>query len=215
MRVRVIRPDDLLVCVVEFVNLVIEGFAPNRQLVARRGTDARVIVHLPPQRVAEKAYRQDAAPSDYVHVPSRIAGPSRLVFRVPTDRNFRIDYKLEAILELLTPCRLAIAANAVKDPGTEGGLWFLRGLWFFLFPLAVSQPGTDETAIEVPLRLILSPVEEACFAHAVEPATNRSGTASSCGIGGCRPDQEPVAGARTKPVVAEIFIGLPNGTVSR
>lgn len=173
MRVHVIRPDDLLVCELEFVGIDLKGTPPNRRLV-RQGGDACVIVHLPPQHVAEKSYREDARPSGHVLVPSRIAGPSRVAFRVPKKR-FPIDFKLEAILDLLNSCRLAIPANAVKGPETEGFLWFLRGLWFFAFPPAVAPPGPGETAIELPLRLILSPDEHAGFAHAVKPVTDVSG----------------------------------------
>ncbi|WP_280299156.1 hypothetical protein [Nocardia abscessus] len=196
MRVRAVRPDDLLVCELEFVDIDIKGPASKRRLVF--GADSRVIVHLPPQHVAEQAFPAAAPPSGHHLVPSRISGPTRVVFRVPS-KTKPVDYRLEAILDLLNSCTLSIPANAVKGPQVAGCLDFLVGFWFFLFPPAVSPPAPGQTAIELPLRLILSPDEEAGFAHAVEPATDPSGTRVELWHTRLQPRPEAGGGAENEP----------------
>ncbi len=173
MRVHIVRPDDLLVCEFEFEDIDIDGEGPDRRLVrAGRRANPRVIVHLPPQHVAEAAYRENDTPHGYV-VPSRAAGPTRVVFEVPTRPSLLpIAYRLDAILDLLNACTLAVPGNAVRGPDISGFLGFLRGLCFYWDPPDTAAPGPAETAIELPLRLILSPDERAGFAHAPRPVAD-------------------------------------------
>ncbi|MGY1901171.1 hypothetical protein [Nocardia gipuzkoensis] len=172
MRVHIVRPADLLVCDLEFEGITIEGSAPHRRLV-QAGWRAQpiVIVHLPPQHVAEQAFLEEEPPFGSVFVRSLAAGPTRVAFRVPASR-FPVDYRLDAILDLLTSCTLAVPPNAVREPRSEGLLGFLTGLLFYLNPPATAPPGRSTTAIELPLRLILSPDEHAGFAHAATPVTD-------------------------------------------
>ena len=103
-------------------------------------------------------------------VGSRVAGPSRVAFEVPA-AELPVACTLPAILELLTRCKPAVVASATRGPDLSGISGFFAGLLYYFSPPELSAPGPSETAIELPFRLILSPDEEAGFAHAADPAT--------------------------------------------
>ena len=76
---------------------------------------------------------------------------------------------LPAILELLTRCKPAVVASATRGPDLNGISGFFAGLLYYFSPPQLSAPGPSETAIELPFRLMLSPDEEAGFAHEAAP----------------------------------------------
>lgn len=173
MRVHIVRPDDLLFCELEFTEARTTGEPPQRRLIFRSG--ARVILHLPPQHVAEQAYPGMAQVGHYGSVvPSRASGPSRLVFQVPTGTS-SIAYRLDAILALLNTCTLAVPESAVRPPDTSGPRGCFHSFGFYWNPPKLTEPNPTETAIEFPLRLILSPDELAGFAHATAPVIDPVG----------------------------------------
>lgn len=130
----VVRPDDLLALRIERWNLKITPGDP--PLLEREipGRPARLIVHFPPQSIAEQTFFQ-TAPPDTTNPPApkppapepdptdgteeltpppvraRIAGESRLVVEVPPDTT--IAYTLEGVLQALTTLPLALPANAL------------------------------------------------------------------------------------------------------
>ncbi len=97
--VTVLRPEDLLVLRFQFVNFVLktESGQPARLMRIKPDKPAYIIVHFPPQHIAEQAFLEQApevsglegAMEDDSPVPppveSRLAGASRLAFRVPDD----------------------------------------------------------------------------------------------------------------------------------
>jgi hypothetical protein len=176
-RVRVLRPDDLCVCELELVGVDVAGSLPNRQLTPAAGSGDRLIVmHLPPQHVAEGAFDEREPPRERILVGSRVAGPSRIAFRVdPTA--LPVNYTLPAILELLAGSRLAVSENAGRPPPPPGCL-NLFALLVALFnpPPGPSAPGPAETAIELPFRLILSPEPESGFSHLSGPVAGTGST---------------------------------------
>ena len=135
-----LRPDDLLALEFEFANLQptadggLERAAPEQP--------AFVIVHFPPQHLAEQVFTGNPALAEPPPVHTAMAGESRLVFRLP-DALTRLPLTLPALLSWET--------------------WNLVA--------ASGPPGDLETAIEFPWRLILSPGEAARWQHTLEPFT--------------------------------------------
>jgi hypothetical protein len=181
-RIKVVRADDLLVCELELDGLQLSGASPNRRLeLAAGASEARLIVHLPTQHVAEDAFDEDPELAGRLQddhdflVRSCASGPSRVVFRVPQS-SLPADYKLAAILDLLSKCRPAVANNATRPPDGKGlsGLWAWIRYWWQA--PALTPPGPSETAIELPFRLILSPDDQAGFLHETEPVVGAAST---------------------------------------
>lgn len=172
-RVRVVRADDLLVCEFELVAMEVTGSVPARQLTHdASGAAPIVVVHLPPQHVAEAVFDQSAQPSGLRFIGSRAAKPSRVAFSIDRDA-LPIAYTLSAILKLLSTSRLAVVNSAARAPTpgrTPDRINALAVMTYLLNPPVLEQPGAAETAIELPFRLILSPEREAGFSHLSTPA---------------------------------------------
>lgn len=174
--IRIVRADDLLVCELELDGLEVAGIAPSREFRAAAGASThRLILHLPTQHVAEAAAVEQEEMVGMVAVRAergrswaRAAGPSRVVFVVPGSA-LPVPYRLAAILELLPRCSLSVPASAGRAPGWDAGLLAVLSYWYS--PPALAEPAPEETAIELPFRLILSPQEDAGFHHASEPVT--------------------------------------------
>lgn len=146
----VVRAEDLLVLRFELVNLVVEASAEGRArriVRAAPGLEARLVVHFPPQHVAEECLPADAdgrveglvAASDD-RVRARLAGGSRLAFRVP-DEVTSIPLTLDGLLawhRLEPALALDPDAPAFDEP-------------------SVRTPTGGETSIEMPYRVQLSP----------------------------------------------------------
>ncbi|MEA3186343.1 MAG: hypothetical protein QOD99_173 [Chthoniobacter sp.] len=96
--VSVVRPDDLLVLRFGFRNFKVEH-DPTTETTSLRRTNspAYLIVHFPPQSIVEEAISENDALTD-PPLEARMAGESRLVFRVP-DSISTLDYSLEALLD--------------------------------------------------------------------------------------------------------------------
>ncbi len=137
---RVVRPDDMLVLTFEFVNLPLQktGEGEERQAVLLPGKESFIIVKFQAQNIAEQAFfeatqdmnyksaGQKASPPDdpdqatsgsdeplaNLPVGSRLAQPSRLVFKVP-DGEKPIPYNLESLLDVIAKYELSVAATAL------------------------------------------------------------------------------------------------------
>ncbi|HEY5073931.1 MAG TPA: hypothetical protein VII34_04490, partial [Pyrinomonadaceae bacterium] len=139
----VLRPEDLLVLRLEFINLTLDTGGPGllRDNAVR---PSYIVVHLQPQNIAEQAFFETAAdtagngfPVKNTYVPpppaptpevtdkgepkddptgppvkARIAGPSRLVFRVP-DKIDPIPYTLKSILEKCGQYDMSVVPHAL------------------------------------------------------------------------------------------------------
>lgn len=173
--IRVLRAADLLVCELELLAIAIVGNPPRRRLVASGNGSPTIVVHLPPQHIAEPAYLDDRTPVGDVVVPSRAAGPSRVAFRVDPDA-LPVDFSLTTVLELLARSALVVPPSAEREPPPPGCL-NLPGLLRYLFMQpGLAEPGPAETAIELPFRLILSPEAEAGFEHMSVPVPGAGST---------------------------------------
>lgn len=146
----VTRADDLLALRIETVNLTVTPGSPPRMSVANPDADALLILHFPPQAIAEEVFFQTAsagyegkalappapdpalAPSTN-DVDSGVAPPpirartsaeSRIVFKVPKD--FSGDYTLQGVLAACEQFALNVPAHALP-PGSGTGLGGLLG----------------------------------------------------------------------------------------
>ncbi|MCX8159588.1 MAG: hypothetical protein N3G18_01475 [Candidatus Saccharicenans sp.] len=100
--IQAFRPDDLLLLDFEFVNLKLVNL-PKPHLVRNNASQpAYLIVHFPPQSIAEEAFYEASTPAESETpkpppVFSRISGPSRLAFLIPGEIK-EIPLTLEALL---------------------------------------------------------------------------------------------------------------------
>jgi hypothetical protein len=115
--VPVLRKDDLLYLTFRFINLKLEtGAGKPAQLVRVKPNDtAYIVVHFPPQHIGERAFLEESNDEPTPPpVPSRMAGPSRLVFEVPKD-TAAIPYTLPALLDW-SNFNLSVAPTALPPP---------------------------------------------------------------------------------------------------
>lgn len=128
LTVSVVRPKDLLVLRFQFVNLALHYREGAGNFLVRTGDKAAyLVVHFPPQNIAEQAFFETSAEENYAPakksdgspigpgdagyppagggepptpppVKARIAGPSRLAFLIPKEIT-TIPYTLEALLD--------------------------------------------------------------------------------------------------------------------
>lgn len=154
---RLIRPEDLLVLDVHLSNLqpTADGTALERIDAA---SPARLAFELAPQHVAERAYYQFATSAETPDPPpveTLAAGPSRLVFTLP-DEVASVPLTMAGLLDW-SRLQPSLAPGALP-PGTRSGP-------------RPKAPGEDDTVIEFPYRLLLSPVGEFGWWHQQAPRT--------------------------------------------
>jgi type VI protein secretion system component Hcp len=192
LRLEVVRPDDLLNIEVEAVNLRLDANSREPALVA--DDPGQLIVTFPPQTVAETAYfRSSPVPPD---LPPDVQPPPKLGERpfdppgvVGTDPTFGRD----------SVAREANASRLVFDvqPGTRlpltvEGLLEWSALDLAVSPIAaippepsdeqiaaapaIRPPEPNETALELPYRLLISPNRQAAWQHRRRTFTSRGRT---------------------------------------
>jgi hypothetical protein len=175
VQLELIRPDDLVNLEVEAVNLRVRDGSPPTLVVADQHVAAFLIVRFPPQSITETAYfewRNDklaaeadpparpdpdatssgSAPLDPPGVPgtrdatSSAAHGSRLVFELLAD--VEIPLTIEGLLDwsAFAPKVSALAAVPAQPTAEE-----------IASAPAIAAPAVDETALELPYRLVISP----------------------------------------------------------
>jgi hypothetical protein len=157
----VARGADGLLLTLSFVNLDVQprnGRPP--QLVLRDATKAgAIVVSLPSQSIFEEAIPDPGpgAPTNRT-VGALLSGPSRIVLKVPPG-SAPLGYDLPTLLDLASfPLATNPRANA------SAGV------------LPTSAPGPEETALEAPYRLVLSPPATARFQAARGPVERHQRT---------------------------------------
>lgn len=162
-----IRPEDLLFLTFVFVNLRLKTHGPDQPRLVKQADPALVLVGFPQQSFLEQAFFEAEGGVGTVSTPpvgSRISGYSRLAFQLAAGLS-DLDFSLEQLLKWshaeLEP-RLAPAAISPISPNT---------------PVAVpALPTLDQSAIEAPWRLLISPDQYGVWDHALEPVTHAGGT---------------------------------------
>jgi hypothetical protein len=188
----VARADDGLFLSLSFVNLDIQPrVRQTPQLKLRDATqDGFIAVTLPPQSIFEQTVPGpgDVAPTS--PLPALLSGPSRVVLKVPKG-TAAFDYDLPTILNLVA-FPLSTSARANVSMSTQPG--------------PADEPGPNETAIEAPFRLFLSPPDTARFHAARTPVKRNNRTelwhARGVVIGGLQDGPLPVRAIWSKDIAA-------------
>jgi hypothetical protein len=195
-RIAVRRSDDHLALDFELVNLRLlteDGAAP-RIMPEDAAQHSLLIVHFPPQHIAEQAFR--AAPGAQTTARAVLANPSQLVFDVSD--------------AIQADGHLPLTIDALLD-------------WQRFQPVVAPLPGGapgERTAIEVPYRLLLTPDAAATWRHNLHPVSAvADGTVwtelwqtrlSTRPDNPGQPPREPLPGERTVQVIAARLPNAPD-----
>ncbi|HKX41758.1 MAG TPA: hypothetical protein VJO99_11405 [Burkholderiaceae bacterium] len=137
----VVRPSDLLALRLELVNMSVKPGTPPLLTRGIKGQPAFIVLHFPPQAIAEQVYFQAAVPGtkaprvpngapapsapnlsekpDAPPIRARTANESRLVFKVD-DPGFSVPWRLADVLAACEKLALSVPANAL--PRSSGRL---------------------------------------------------------------------------------------------
>lgn len=158
------RRNDQLSLKFDFYNLVRDTRAGQPSQLIRKfpGLGTFVVVTFPPQSVAEQAFTYEDTNAQGP-AGALVSGPTRLVFAVPESIT-KVPFTMTGLLDWF-PWALNLTPSAAGVAG-----------------LAPHAPTPSETSIELPWRLILSPVAEPAragttapeptWAHASKPVTH-------------------------------------------
>jgi hypothetical protein len=183
------RPDDLLVCTLRFVGF---AFLRDPPRLDRAADDAYVVVEFQPQSFGEEAYllvsntpnkvvqpplpevttdpnypkqnvvgADDSVPASLPAARIRMAGPSRVVIAMPAAQE-SVPFNLASILAAVRDWPMRLAPGAIPD----------------LSPSLIGpqQPAENVTTLELPYRLLISPLDPATWRHSAAPVTSSGRT---------------------------------------
>ncbi|MFK7849046.1 MAG: hypothetical protein AB8G77_27405 [Rhodothermales bacterium] len=141
LKVQMIRPEDFLTLGFEFYNVQLQdngdelgiaapGGGPTitgPKLIA--GGNAYMVVHFPPQNIAEEVFPEgaNAAAPDPPPVKAMFSGQSRIAYKIPA--NTAIPYTLEGLLQACSDLSMNLAPNA-RAPEINRLVDFLGGLGY-------------------------------------------------------------------------------------
>src|SRR5215207_3878929 len=195
LRLELLRPDDLLNLEITAVNLRLAGETDDQALVVDDpALPARLTVGFPPQTITETAYfrsspvpAEDPPPDPIAPKPppppderdfdppgsigparsstGRIANPSRLGFDVSDGA--RLPFTIEGLLDW-SALRLSVSPLAAIPPDAPDEQ--------IAAAPAIRPPEADETALELPYRLLISPNRHVGWQHRSRPFTSRGRT---------------------------------------
>ena len=192
--VSVLRRDDLLALDFRCYNLALEGGGGIPPQLVRK--DSARPAHLTatfdaPQNIAEQAFLETYdPPAAKNHQPppadpqslagetpplpgrvgTRAAGPSRLAFRLPSG-TAALPYSLTGLLNWVALEQSVAPVAAAPDPRQDGAGRILPQPQPAPAPPPIVEPGEDETSIEAPWRLNLSPNYSGAWAHSIDAVT--------------------------------------------
>ncbi len=129
------------------------GRGPPRLVRIDESSDALLVVGFPGQHIAEEVFNEAASGQDAsisLPVRSKIAQPTRLVFRVPSGVDF-VELTLQSLLEW------DLLEFQISNSRVDG---------------QSSMPFTGRSRIELPVGLALSPDPAARWAHATHPVAH-------------------------------------------
>jgi hypothetical protein len=180
----------LLVCTLRFAGFV---FLRDPPRLDRAANDAYIVVEFPPQSFGEEAFLlvsdqgvakpdpqqnqnlevtqnpdyppqnvprpDDPVPASLPAARIRMAGPSRVVVMMPAGQE-SVAFDLPSILAAVRDWPMRLAPAAVPDPAPIPIL------------LGPQQPAENVTALELPYRLLMSPLDPATWRHSLAPVTS-------------------------------------------
>ncbi|MDO9042423.1 MAG: hypothetical protein Q7U64_08795 [Desulfocapsaceae bacterium] len=143
-----LRPHDLLFLLFRFLNLRLKTKGDVARLVKQGTAPPRMVVVFPPQSIGEQSFleKENTANNEKVTVPatSRLSGQSRLVF----DMENGVPFNLESLLDWTDTNNALIGPHLAPTAGAT-----------VASTVSICKPDGDETAIEAPFRLVISPDE--------------------------------------------------------
>lgn len=202
--IQLLRPDDLVAIDVKVTNARLDTSVPDQPRLVRdvQGQAVLLIFRFAPQSIAEQAYFEtspiDPAPTypppfnpppssppltlppalpGAPEIPSlpgvplaRMSGDSRLVFRLPSQLD-GLPYSITGLLdwthlEPVLPPAAQVPPGAAHAPGQA--------------PPVIAEPATEETALELPYRILVAPNVTAqtspAWRHAIMPVNHAGRT---------------------------------------
>jgi len=118
----VVRTEDLLALRFEMHNLVVAGDPP--RLKKQRSGTATLVVHFPPQSIAEQAFYETSPGAQHTERPgparARIAGESRLAFKIPD--GFDAPYTLKGLLDAMSGLESAVCPTALPPQAQRASI---------------------------------------------------------------------------------------------
>ncbi len=190
----VVRPGDLLALRIELVNLKVTPDSPPVLSYGTKGQPAFIVLHFPPQAVAEQVFFQAAVPgSNPPNVPdgappqtdvndasenpapppirARIADESRVAFKVP--ESFSTPYTLADVLAACEQLAINVPANAL--PRATPSRVIGRG--GFTAAQLAKLPASQRAAFSaLALRSALLSVQEGPGSSVMQARVSQSGT---------------------------------------
>lgn len=187
--IEITRPDDLLRLRIEGRNVRVHRGADGDALVVEDSAHpAFLLIHFPPQSIAERAYYEaksvkvdvdppppappTPAPPPAGEVPpppgsvtARLSHGSRLAFRLPSDT--RIPLTIEGLLDW---SGFELSVNAIAALGAQPSPAQVAAA------PAIARPAETETALELPYRLVISPTAAVRWVHRRAPFTSKGRT---------------------------------------
>lgn len=182
LTIDILRPDDLVALTIEAQNLKLDASDPKKPVLVidDKSSPAYLIVTFPPQSIAETAYfevgnvKSDPPFNTPPPVPplgttddkldpagqtrSRMAGPSRLVYKLPKSVT-KIPYDLQSLLDW-SNLSLVVSTVAQGKPAAP----------------PITAPAPDVTVLEIPYRLILSPGSGVAWVNSQVPVRHAGRT---------------------------------------
>jgi hypothetical protein len=178
----VLRADDLLVLRFDFYNLRLQPGPSGKQVAPDGAGDSFIVVHFPPQHVAEQAFMEDDSNDPLLPPPiaARLAGETRLVFHLNLTL-LPLGFSLENILAALSRSAPLVSDRITQPPPTPpvGGSAEFGG------------DRSQFSAIEAPWRLVLSPHPDARWTHSLQSVTDAAKTELWHTRLGVRPESGP------------------------
>ena len=169
----VLRKDDLLSFTADFYNFNLQKQVPPAKLVRMNpAAPAYVAITFQGQSISERAFFEQAKnlkdpqkdPLDSPTpppVPATLAGPSRLVFKIPSGI-LEIPYTFEGLLSWMG-FEMSVAPAALPAAVTQTTKAHVP---------PIRKPEPTETSVEAPYRLVVSPSDEGAWAHSLGLVTH-------------------------------------------
>lgn len=157
-----LRREDLLNLKIEFENLVLQASLDKINLVQQDSSPSHMIVHFPAQNIVEEVIKKDTVVLPYdLPLKSASSSSSRLSFSI-TDP---INYDVESILDWKRYApELVTVANFENDDVPNGEI----------IKPEDNKPKANQTALELPWRLFISPNKMSGWNHLIKIATAQS-----------------------------------------
>ncbi len=153
------RRDDMVRLRFDFTNVTVDATAsPPRLAVVDPSAQARVVITFPPQSMLEQALAFPASVPTPGTIQARLSRPSRLAFLIPASLVAAgIPFTTEGLLDW-RGWQLRVPRGALDNPTRAGGTLYRP-----------TAPTANETSIEAPWWLQISPTSGATFLGATSP----------------------------------------------